>query len=88
MEVFYNIKEITRPRLYELHSGDVLYCNTKFIEKLGHDYNLILGENIYIINCITAKVVKVFKEKNPNKKWWQFWIKQEEIVTGYHLEII
>lgn len=83
-------------RAIELHKGDVLYCNTKFMEEYGYYYELMPGEIIYIHSSpnsilnegIMFRVVKIFKEKSPNKKWWQFWIKQTEKVTGYHIEVM
>ena len=84
-------------RGYELHSGDILYCNTEWMKEAGYYYELSPGETIYVHtknNNIreegTAfRVTEVFKNKKyPNKKWWQFWLRQEEIVTGYHLMFI
>lgn len=88
--------ERMKERMYELHINDIIYCNTAFIEELGYDYDLIPGEAIYIFQIKeersidkVAKVIKVFTEKKyPNKKWWQFWLKQEEKVTGYHIIIV
>ena len=88
---------LAAPRLYEVHNGDVLYCNTEWMEKFGYYYELTLGQTIYLHSennnilekGIEVQITKVFKDKKyPNKKWWQFWIKQEETVTGYHLMII
>ena len=78
-------------RLYELHSGDVFYCNVDAIKELGYDYDLILGDVVYLGSVITdpsARVVKVIKNNKHTKKWWQFWIKQQEKVTGYNLMVI
>ena len=84
-------------RVHQLHSGDVLYCNIEFMNYLGYPYELALGQNVYIYpehnsiiaKSITAKVTKVHKHKKyPNKKWWQFWLKQEEYVEGYNLMIL
>lgn len=84
-------------RIYEAHRGDVLYCNIKFIEELGHPYELKLGqtldiykkENGMVTNGVVAEVIKVHsKKKYPNKKWWQFWLKQEEYIDGYNLMIL
>ena len=76
-------------RLYKVHNGYVLYCNKEWVQELGYDYDLLLGECIYVNGNITAKVIKVFRDKKyPNKRWWQFWIKQKEIVTGYHIMFI
>lgn len=97
MELYYNIKEMTRPRLHELRSGDELYCNTKFMEEQKYYYELNLGDIIYIHSCrnnileegVAARVIKVEKERtNSDKKWWQFWIKHQEYVTGYNLMIV
>ena len=84
-------------RAYELHRGDVLYCNTEWLKENGYYYELTLGEVIHIHqkpnsilnDGVEFRVVYAFKEKKyPNKKWWQFCIKQEEEVTGYHLEVV
>ena len=84
-------------RAHELHKEDVLYCNIKFMEEQRYYYELLLGQTIYFHTKdnnireegIAARVTKVFKEKKyPNKKWWQFWLKQEETVTGYHLMVV
>ena len=75
-------------RAYELHKGDVLYCNHEFMKEFRCYNDLLLLQEVNL-NGIAARVVKVIKNKKyPNKKWWQFWLKQEEYVTGYHLEII
>lgn len=84
--------EINNPcigtRVYELHKQDVLYCNVEFMKEQKYYQELLLGQIVYL-NGVSAKVIKVFKEKKyPNKKWWQFWIKQEEIITGYNLMVI
>ena len=42
-------------------------------------------------SCSTTntKVTKRYTHKKyPNKRWWQFWIKQEEYVDGYKLLIL
>jgi len=89
--------EKTKERIHGLHKNDIIYCNTAFIEELGYYYELKLGELIFLhtkYNNILEegkplRVVRIFKEKKYlNKKWWQFWLKQEETVTGYHLEVI
>ena len=86
-----------RHRAYELHKGDVIYGNTEFMKEHKYYYELLLGQTIYLHTKdnnireegIAVKVTKVFKEKKyPNKKWWQFWLKQEETVTGYHLMVL
>ncbi len=89
-----------RVRAYELHSGDVIYCNVDAMKKKKLDEHYIyygsrkLGDHIALYFqehdvAFSVKVVDVFKEKKyPNKKWWQFWIKQEETVTGYHLMVV
>lgn len=78
-----------KERLYEMHSGDILYCNIKFIEELGHPYELELGQSFGICKKGVVKVVNIHKTKKyPNKKWWQFWLKQEEYIDGYNLMIL
>lgn len=75
-------------RAYQLHSGDVLYCNVVMIKTLGYDYELKLNENIFM-SGMQAKVSERYTHKKyPNKKWWQFWLKQEEYVDGYNLLIL
>ena len=96
--IFRNIEESEHKnnRICELHSGDVIYCNTKFMEKQSYYYELILGDIIHLHSNkdnileegIASRVINVFKKKTPDKKWWQFWIKQKEYVMGYNLEII
>ena len=51
---------------------------------------LISGYNNFTnSNSAKAKVVEVHKTKKyPNKKWWQFWLKQEEYIDGYNLMIL
>lgn len=87
--------ERMKERLYEIHSGDVLYCNVEFIKELGYPYELELGQTIYIYsehNSIAKSdllVTEVHKTKKyPNKKWWQFWLKQEEYINGYSLTVL
>lgn len=80
--------ELSEYRAYQLHSGDVLYFNVIAIKELGYDYKLKLGEDICIGN-LSAKITKIYgKKKYPNKKWWQFWLKQEEYVEGYNLMVL
>lgn len=82
------IAEIQKERLCEVNSGDIVYCNSEFMKEFGYYQDLLLGQKVNL-NGATSQVVKVFKEKKyPNKKWWQFWIKQEEYVTGYYLMVI
>lgn len=87
----------SKVRVYEFHLGDVLYFSVELMKKLGYYYELNAGDPVYIYpenNSIREdgtmlRVSKVFKEKKyPNKKWWQFWIKQEETVIGYHLMVV
>ena len=89
-------------RVCELHSGDVIYCNVEAMKKLDENYIYYdiryggrkLGDHIALYFqeydvAFSMEVVEVFKEKKyPNKKWWQFWLKQEETVTGYNLMVI
>lgn len=84
-------------RVYQLHRGDELYYNVEFIKELGHPYTLELGQtlNIYkksngmVTKGIVAKVSEVHTHKKyPNKKWWQFWLKQEEYIDGYNLMVL
>ena len=90
-------EDVENYRAYKLCSGDVLYCNKEFMEQQRYHYNLNVGDIVYLYpkknnileDGVKARVAQVFTEKKyPNKKWWQFWIKQEEYVTGYHLMII
>ena len=96
-EEFKKIEKMMKERVYEARSGDVLYCNTKFIEELGHPYELKLGwtldiyekDGAMVTKGVIAKVIEIHsKKKYPNKKWWQFWLKQEEYVDGYNLMIL
>lgn len=89
--------EIMEGRLYEMHNGDVLYCNVEFVRELRYPYELELGQTIHIYpehNSIIAKGIDLLvtevhkKKKYPNKKWWQFWLKQEEDITGYNLTVL
>jgi hypothetical protein len=91
------LEKLTKQRLYKLCSGDVLYCNKEFMEEQHYHYDLSIGDFVYLYpkensileNGVKAIVTKVFTDKKyPNKKWWQFWIKQEEYITGYHLMIV
>ena len=89
--------ESSECRAYQLHSGDELYCDVNFIKCLGYYYELELGQTIsiypehnsIIAKGIAAKISKKYTHKKyPNKKWWQFWLKQEEYVDGYILTIL
>lgn len=84
-------------RAYQLQSGDEVFCNVKCIESLGYYYELNLGQIISMYpksDNIIAKSMKAMvvqrctHKKYPNKKWWQFWLKQEEYVDGYILIIL
>lgn len=96
-EIIKQINGRMKEMIYKAYSGDVLYCNAKFIEELGHPYKLKLGQtlDIYekdgamVTKGVVAKVVEVHKiKKYPNKKWWQFWLKQEEYIDGYNLMVL
>lgn len=87
---------ITRPsfaqgggsRAYELKRGDEIYFNIAAIKQFGYNYELSIGEDIYLME-LPAKVIKrKTRKKYPNKKWWQFWLKQEEYIDGYILMIL
>ena len=84
-------------RAYQLQSGDEVFCNVEWLECLGYYYELNLGQIIRIypkpdniiakgMQAIVAK--RYTHKKYPNKKWWQFWLKQEEYVDGYNLMIL
>ena len=96
MEEFEKINEGRRARILRLSQGDILYFNVPWIESIGCQYELKLGQIIDIVRegdlsdvKGKAKVVKIFKAKKyPNKKWWQFWLKQEEYIGGYNLMIL
>lgn len=84
-------------RAYKLNSGDELYFDTVAVKNLGYEYELTLGQTICIYpenNSIIAKGIRLkVKEicctkKYPNKKWWQFWIKQEKYINGYILMVL
>lgn len=84
-------------RAYRLCKGDVLYFNTAMMQTIGYSYELELGQKIRLYpepNSIIAKgivllVTEVHKiKKYPNKKWWQFWLKQETYIKGYNLEVL
>ena len=86
-----------RTRAYRLCSGDEVYFNTAMTEKIGYHYELELGQKIklypdnnsIIETGITLLVTEVHKTKKyPNKKWWQFWLKQKEYIDGYNLTVI
>lgn len=75
-------------RVVELHSGDVLYFNIEAIKTLGIDKTLKAGENIDINDDLSMKVMDVITKVIQDKKWWQFWRKKKEEVTGYNLMVI
>lgn len=55
-ENIFKISERMKGRMYELHQGDIFYCNVKFIEEcnvkfieeLEHPYKLELGQTLNI----------------------------------------
>ena len=84
-------------RACRLYRGDVVYFNAEMMKAIGYNYELELGQKIRLYpeqNSIIAKgisllVTEVHKTKKyPNKKWWQFWLKQETYVKGYNLEVL
>lgn len=75
-------------RTVQLHSGDVLSFNIEAVKTLGIERTLKLGENIEINEDLTMMVTYVIKKTIQDKKWWQFWLKKQEEVTGYHLMVI
>jgi hypothetical protein len=77
-----------KARAYELHSGDVIYCDVIAMKSSGYDHKMKLGEHI-CIGSLCAYVTQIYKHKKyPNKKWWQFWLNQEEYIDGYNLMIL
>ena len=98
----YAKEQETRLRAHKLHSGDVIYCNVEAMKELDENYMYYdmhyggrkLGDHIALYFkehdvAFSMKVIEVFKEKKyPNKKWWHFWLKQEETVTGYNLMVL
>ena len=80
-ELNYDLSSKFGHRAYELHKGDVLYCNVAFIKEMGYSSQLELGQHLN--NGL--KVVKEIRKENK-KRWWQFWIKKYGEITGYHLE--
>jgi hypothetical protein len=79
--------ESTETRACRLWTGDEIYLNTKAMKDLGFQCELDLGETITL--PFKAQVTKRYTHKKyPNKKWWQFWLKQEEYVDGYNLMIM
>lgn len=75
-------------RAYQLYSGDEIYMNVTAVKTLGYDYELKLGENIFISGMKAMIVKRCTHKKYPNKKWWQIWLKQEEYIDGYILMIL
>jgi len=74
-------------RVTQLYSGDELYLNVAMMKDLGFERELQLGETVSF--PIKVQVTKRYTHKKyPNKKWWQFWLKQEEYVDGYNLMIM
>lgn len=88
---------ITRPsfilgddsiRAYKLQSGDMIYLSIVALQELGYDSNLQLGDNIVIGELHAHAMKRKYHEKYPDKKWWQFWLKQEEYTDGYTFLIL
>lgn len=75
-------------RAYQLHSGDEIYMNVAAVKTLGYGYELKLSENIFISGMQAMVVKRYTHKKYPNKKWWQFWLKQEEYIDGYNLMVL
>ena len=74
-------------RAYQLCSGDEIYLNVASVKELGFERELQVGENISVpLQVLVTK--RYTHKKYPNKRWWQFWIKQEEYVDGYNLLIL
>ncbi len=81
----------------ELNKGDVIYCYPEFMTVLthGNSYKLEVGQTIYPDddslreNGAAFMIIGIDKEKKyPTKKWWQFWLKQEENAIGYKLIVV
>jgi len=88
-------------RLYQLNKDDVIFIDTIGMERLGYTRKLVPGDRVHFnrhlcrayytidLKNVSAIVTKVYKHKKyPNKKWWQFWLKQEEYTDGYNLMIL
>lgn len=75
-------------RAYAPKSGDQIYFNVAAVKQLGYDYELSIGEDIYLMDIPAKAIERKTHKKYPNKKWWQFWLKQEEYVDGYVLLVL
>ena len=95
---FESIKSDTsKCRAYRLNHGDIVYFNKTMMNTIGYPYELELGQKIRLYpeqnNIIAPSTVLLIKDihrtkKYPNKKWWQFWLKQETYIEGYDLEVL
>ena len=79
-------------RAIELHDGDELFCSVDIFDTkvcLGQRIKLNKGFEIAMqwstVDDTYAIVSRIVKS-NPDKRWWQFWVKQE--ILGYILRIV
>lgn len=78
-------------REIELHNGDELFCSIDMFDRLLYlGERVKLNKGLQIVMWVTTKdadaiVTKIVKS-NPEKRWWQFWVKQEFL--GYVLRIV
>ena len=78
-------------RIIELHYGDEIFCYPDTLDvqpRLGDYIKLNKGFEVAmspISDDTHAIVIKIIKS-NPDKRWWQFWVKQE--ILGYILRVV
>lgn len=83
--------EKQRIRAIELHNGDELFCSVDALDtrpcvggyvKLDKGFEIVMRPTTKGYYAIVTKIVK----SNPEKRWWQFWVKRE--ILGYVLRIV